>query len=46
MRFRMGSETIPYLTTILLQLQQEGRLSLDDPCRSTCPTAARQTPTG
>ncbi len=31
MRFRMGSETIPYLTTILLQLQQEGRLSLDDP---------------
>jgi D-alanyl-D-alanine carboxypeptidase len=37
MRFRMGSETIPYLTTILLQLQQEGRLSLDDPLSKYLP---------
>jgi CubicO group peptidase (beta-lactamase class C family) len=37
MRFRMGSETIPYLTTILLQLQQEGRLSLDDPLAKYLP---------
>jgi CubicO group peptidase (beta-lactamase class C family) len=37
MRFRMGSETIPYLTTIDLQLQQEGRLSLDDPLSKYLP---------
>jgi CubicO group peptidase (beta-lactamase class C family) len=37
MRFRMGSEAIPYLTTILLQLQQEGRLSLDDPLSKYLP---------
>jgi CubicO group peptidase (beta-lactamase class C family) len=37
MRFRMGSETIPYLTTILLQLQQEGRLDLDDPLAKYLP---------
>jgi CubicO group peptidase (beta-lactamase class C family) len=30
MRFRIGSMSIPYLTTILLQLQEEGRLDLDD----------------
>lgn len=30
MRFRIGSMAIPYLTTILLQLQDRGRLSLDD----------------
>jgi len=37
MRFRMGSETIPYLTTIALQLQQEGRLDLDDPLSKYLP---------
>jgi CubicO group peptidase (beta-lactamase class C family) len=37
MRFRMGSETIPYLTTILLQLQEEGRLDLDDPLAKYLP---------
>jgi CubicO group peptidase (beta-lactamase class C family) len=37
MRFRMGSETIPYITTILLQLQQEGRLDLDDPLAKYLP---------
>ena len=37
MRFRMGSETIPYLTTIVLQLQQEGRLDLDDPLSKYLP---------
>ena len=30
MRFRIGSMAIPYLVTILLQLQDQGRLSLDD----------------
>jgi CubicO group peptidase (beta-lactamase class C family) len=30
MRFRIGSMSIPYLTTILLQLQEQGRLDLDD----------------
>jgi CubicO group peptidase (beta-lactamase class C family) len=37
MSFRMGSETIPYLTTILLQLQEEGKLSLDDPLSKHLP---------
>ena len=37
MHFRMGSESIPYLTTILLQLQQEGRLDLDDPLSKYLP---------
>jgi CubicO group peptidase (beta-lactamase class C family) len=37
MHFRMGSETIPYLTTIVLQLQQEGRLDLDDPLSKYLP---------
>jgi CubicO group peptidase (beta-lactamase class C family) len=37
MRFRIGSESIPYLTTILLQLQQEGRLSLSDPLSKYLP---------
>jgi CubicO group peptidase (beta-lactamase class C family) len=31
MRFRIGAVSIPYITTVLLQLQDEGRLSLDDP---------------
>lgn len=30
MHFRIGSMAIPWLTTIVLQLQDEGRLSLDD----------------
>lgn len=30
MHFRIGSMAIPYLITVLLQLQDEGRLSLDD----------------
>jgi D-alanyl-D-alanine carboxypeptidase len=30
MHFRIGSMAIPYVPTLLLQLQQEGRLSLDD----------------
>jgi CubicO group peptidase (beta-lactamase class C family) len=30
MHFRIGSMAIPYLVTVLLQLQDEGRLSLDD----------------
>jgi len=39
MSFRMGSETIPYITTILLQLQQEGKLSLDDPLSKHLPNS-------
>ena len=31
MHFRLGSMSIPFLTTVLLQLEEEGRLSLDDP---------------
>ena len=31
MHFRIGSMAIPYLIDLLLQLQDEGRLSLDDP---------------
>jgi CubicO group peptidase (beta-lactamase class C family) len=31
MHFRVGSIAIPYLIDLLLQLQDEGRLSLDDP---------------
>jgi D-alanyl-D-alanine carboxypeptidase len=30
MHFRIGSIAIPYLTTVLLQLQDEGRVRLDD----------------
>lgn len=30
MHFRIGSMAIPYLITVLLQLQEEGRLSLND----------------
>ena len=30
MHFRVGSMAIPWLTTVVLQLQQEGRLRLDD----------------
>lgn len=30
MHFRIGSMAIPYLTNVLLQLEDEGRLSLDD----------------
>lgn len=48
MHFPIGSESIPYLTTILLQLQQEGRLDLDDPLskylpHTTAPNADRVT---
>jgi len=48
MHFPIGSQSIPYLTTILLQLQQEGRLDLDDPLskylpRTTAPNADRVT---
>jgi len=31
MHFRVGSVAIPFLTTLLLQLAQEGRVSLNDP---------------
>jgi D-alanyl-D-alanine carboxypeptidase len=37
MHFRIGSESIPYLTTILLQLQEQGRLDLDDPLSKHLP---------
>ncbi len=37
MQFRIGSIAIPYLITLLLQLQDEGRLSLDDPVSSWLP---------
>lgn len=37
MRFRIGSESIPMLTTVLLQLQEEGRLDLDDPLAKHLP---------
>lgn len=37
MHFRMGSESIPYITTILLQLQEQGRLDLDDPLSKYLP---------
>ncbi len=37
MRFRIGSMSIPYLTTILLQLQEEGKLDLDDPLAKYLP---------
>ena len=30
MHFRIGSVAIPYLITLLLQLQDDGKLSLDD----------------
>ncbi len=48
MRFRIGSMSIPYLTTIVLQLQQEGKLDLDDTLakhlpRTTAPNADRVT---
>ncbi len=39
MHFRIGSESIPYLTTILLQLHQEGRLDLDDPLSKYLPSS-------
>lgn len=39
MHFRIGSESIPYVTTILLQLQQEGRLDLDDPLAKYLPNS-------
>jgi CubicO group peptidase (beta-lactamase class C family) len=37
MRFRMGSESIPYITTLLLRLQEQGRLDLDDPLSKYLP---------
>lgn len=39
MRFRIGSMSIPYLTTVLLQLQETGRLSLDDTVSKWLPHA-------
>ncbi len=37
MRFRMGSESIPYITTLLLRLQEQGQLDLDDPLSKYLP---------
>ena len=37
MHFRIGSESIPYLATILLQLQEEARLDLNDPLSKYLP---------
>ena len=39
MRFRIGSESIPIHTTVLLQLQQEGHLDLDDPISKYLPSS-------
>jgi CubicO group peptidase (beta-lactamase class C family) len=38
MHFRIGSIAIPYVIDLLLQLQDEGRLSLDDPVSKWLPT--------
>jgi D-alanyl-D-alanine carboxypeptidase len=37
MHFRIGSIAIPYLVDLLLQLQDQGRLSLDDPVSKWLP---------
>ncbi len=37
MHFRIGSMGIPYLINLLLQLQDDGRLSLDDPLSNWIP---------
>jgi D-alanyl-D-alanine carboxypeptidase len=37
MRFRIGSIAIPYLIDLLLQLQDRGKLSLDDPVSNWLP---------
>ncbi len=37
MRFRMGAMSIPYLINLLLQFEDEGRLSLDDPVSEWLP---------
>src|SRR5262245_9407947 len=38
MNFRIGSIAFPYVIDILLQLQEEGRLSLDDPVSKWLPS--------
>lgn len=40
MHFRIGSMSIPAITTVLLQLEQAGRLSLDDTVAKWLPDAA------
>ena len=40
MHFRIGSMAIPYLINLLLQLQDEGLLSLDDPVSNWLPDLA------
>ena len=40
MHFRIGSMAIPHLITLLLQLQDEGRLSLEDPLSNWLPQVA------
>jgi len=40
MSFRIGSMAIPHLITLLLQLEDEGRLSLDDPVANWMPQLA------
>ena len=37
MHFRIGAMAIPYLINVLLQLQDQGRLSLDDPVSNWLP---------
>jgi len=37
MHFRIGSIAIPYVIDLLLQLQDRGRLSLDDPVSNWLP---------
>jgi D-alanyl-D-alanine carboxypeptidase len=40
MHFRIGSMAIPHLITLLLQLQDDGRLSLEDPLSNWLPQVA------
>ena len=36
-RFRMASHSKLFTATSIMQLREQGRLRLDDPCRSICP---------
>ncbi len=41
MHWRIGAMAIPYVTTLLLQLQDRGKLSLDDPVSKWLPNVPR-----
>ncbi len=41
MHWRIGSMAIPYVTTLLLQLQDRGKLSIDDPVSKWLPNVPR-----